>query len=135
MFLGNNYEVDFRQYNSINSLLGFHTKLYTTVFHESKNMVNILTTNSILVNIDIISGSYVNGSTQPTSYSFFANVSPEYKIIENPHNLLYLPITSATIYSITVWLTDQNGNELNLREENLSMRFLLGEIKKIYLKF
>ena len=88
-------------------------------------MVNILTINSILVNIDIISGSYVNGSTQPTIYSFLPNVYPGYKIIENPHNLLYLPITADTI---TIWLTDQNGDELNLRKENLSMRFHLREI-------
>ena len=72
-------------------------------------MVNILTINSILVNIDIISGSYFNGSTQPTIYSLYLNVSPGYKIIEHPHNLLYLPITADTIHSITVWLTDQNG--------------------------
>ena len=63
MIIKDNYEVDFRQYNSINSLLGFHSKLNTPEFHESENMVNILTINSIPVNIDIISGSYVNGST------------------------------------------------------------------------
>ena len=97
---------------------------------SSENMVNILTINSILVNIDIISGSYVNGSKQPKIYSFFPNVSPGYKIIENPNNLIYLPITSHTIHSITVWLTYQNGNRLNLRGENLSMRFHLREIKK-----
>ena len=128
MIINNNCEVDFRRYNSINSLLGFDNKLYTSGFNESDNMINILTINSILVNIDIISGSYVNGSTQPTIYSFFPDVSPGYKIIENPHNLLYLPITSDTILSITIWLTDQNGNELNLRGENLSMRFHLREI-------
>ena len=66
MFLKNNYEVDFRKDKSINSLLGFDSKHYTTGFHESENMVNILTINSIIVNIDFISGSYVNGSTQPT---------------------------------------------------------------------
>ena len=34
-----------------------------------------------------------------------------------PHNLLYLPKTADTIHTITIWLTDQNGNELgeNLR--------------------
>ena len=128
MFLRNNYEVDFRKDQSINNLLGFHSKLYTSGFHESESMVNILTMNSILVNIDIISGSYVKGSTQPTIYLFFPDVTPGYKIIENPHNLLYLPTTSDTIHSITIWLTDQNGNELNLRGENLSMRFHLREI-------
>ena len=80
MFLKNNYEVDFRTDNSINSLLGFDSNLYTSGFHESENMVNILTINSILVNIDIISGSYVNGSTQPTIYSFFPDVSPGIKL-------------------------------------------------------
>ena len=78
-------------------------------------MVNIRTINSILVKIDIISGSYVNSSTQPTIYSFFPDVSSGYKIIENSHNLLYLPITSDTIHSITIWLTDQN--ETNLTDE------------------
>ena len=93
-------------------------------------MVNILTINSILVNIDIISCSYVNCSTQATVYSFFPNASSGYKIMENPHNLLYLSITSDTIHSITVWITDWNGNDLNLRGENLSMRFHLREILK-----
>ena len=91
-------------------------------------MVNILTIKSILVNTDIISGSYVNGCTKPIIYSFFLDVSPWDKIIENYHNLLYLPITSELIHSITTWLTDQNGNELNLRGNNLSMRFHLSEI-------
>ena len=91
-------------------------------------MVNILTINSILVNIYHILGSYVNGSTQPTTYSFFPDGSPGYKFIENPHNLLYLPITADTIHSITILLTDQNGNELNLQGENLSMRFHQREI-------
>ena len=128
MIINNNCEVDFRRHNPINSLLGFGSKLYTSGFNESENMVNILTINSILVNIDIISGSYVNCSTQPTIYSLFSNVSPGCKINENPHNLLYLPLTADTIHSISIWLTDQNGNELNLRGENLSMRFHLREI-------
>ena len=104
MFLKSNYEVDFRKEKSIISLLGFRSNLYTSGFHESENMVNILTINSILVNIDIISDSYVNGFRQPTICSFFPDVSPGYKIIENPHNLLYLPITAETIHSITIWL-------------------------------
>ena len=127
MIINNNSEVDFRRYNSINSLLGFDSILYTSGFNESENMVNIHTINSILVNTNIILGSYVNGSTQPKIYTFFPDVSPGYKIIENPHNLLYLPITSDTIHSIIIWLTDQNGNELNLRGENLLMRFHLRE--------
>ena len=80
MFLKSNYEVDFGKDKSINSHLGFDSNLYTSRFDESENMVNILTINSILVNSDIISGRYVNGSTQSTIYSFFPDVSPGIKL-------------------------------------------------------
>ena len=57
MIINNNCVVDFRRYNSINGLPGFDGKLYISGFIESEDMVNILTINSKLVNIDIISGS------------------------------------------------------------------------------
>ena len=64
----------------------------------------------------------------PQFTSTFQMSVPDIKLSKNPHNLLYLPITSDTIHSITIWLTDQNGNELELRGENLSMRFHLRAI-------
>ena len=76
MCLKNNYKVDFRKDNSVNRLLGFHSNLYTSGFDESENMVNILTIHNILVNIYIISGSYVYVSTQPTIYTFFSRCLP-----------------------------------------------------------
>ena len=82
MFLKNNYEVDFRKDKSINSLLGFHINLYTSGFHELENIVNILTINSILVNIDIISGSYVHGSTQPQFNRSFQMSLPGIKLLK-----------------------------------------------------
>ena len=70
------YQVDFNHQNSLAKVLGFTCAKYTKGFHESENVVNILSINSILVNIDIISGSYVNGTTKNTTYSFFPKVSP-----------------------------------------------------------
>ena len=95
LILEKDYQVDFNYQNS--KVLGFTNAKYTEGFHESENVVNILSINSILVNIDIISGSYVNGSTKNTIYSFFPKVSPGYKIIESPVNLVYLPLTLDTI--------------------------------------
>ena len=107
MIRKNNYEVDFRKDNSINCLPGFHIKRYTSGFHESEHRVNILTINNMLVNIYIISGSYVNDSIQHTIYSFFPDFCLSgMKLSKNPHNLLYLPITSDNIHSITIWLSD-----------------------------
>jgi len=124
----NNYRVDFTTANSIRSILGFKSKIYTASYTESEQVVNILNINSILVNNDIIAGSYVNGSPTSTIYSFFPNVSPGYKIIENPRNLVYLPLTMDTIHRLETSLTDQDGNQLNLRGEKLNIRFHIREI-------
>ena len=104
-------------------MLVFYNDIYTLGFQESGNVINILSINSLLVNLDIISGSYVNSSSQNTIYSFFPDVSPGYKIVESPINLVYLPITLDTIHSLETAITDQNGNQLNLRGETLTMRF------------
>ena len=60
LILEKGYQVDFNHQNSLAKVLGFTGAKYTEGFHESENVVDILRINSILVNIDIISGSYVN---------------------------------------------------------------------------
>ena len=97
LILEKDYQVDFNHQNSLAKVLGFTGAKYTEGFHESENVVNILSINSIHLNIDIISGSYINGTTKNTIYSFFPKVSPGYKIIESPVNLVYLPIMLDTI--------------------------------------
>ena len=82
MILKNKYEIDFRQDKSITSSQGFHSKLYTSGFNESEKMVNILTINSILVNTDIISGSYVSGPHNPQFTRSFQMSLPGIKISE-----------------------------------------------------
>ena len=55
LIMEKDYQVDFSHQNSLAKVLGFTGAKYTKGFH----VVNILSINSILVNIDIISGSYV----------------------------------------------------------------------------
>ena len=129
LILEKGYQVDFNHQNSLAKVLGFTGTKYTEGFHESENVVDILRINSILVNIDIISGSYVNGTTKSTIYSFFPDVSPGYKIIESPVNLVYLPITLDTIDSLNVTITDQDYHLLNLRNEKLTIRFHIREAR------
>ena len=129
LILEKGYQVDFNQQNSLAKILGFTGAKYTEGFHESENVVDILRINSILVNIDIISGSYVNGTTKSTIYSFFPDVSPGYKIIESPVNLVYLPIILDTIDSLNVTITDQDYHLLNLRNEKLTIRFHIREAR------
>ena len=129
LIIESGYQVDFNQPNNLSKVLGFTGTKYEEGFHESENVVNILRINSILVNIDIISGSYVNGTTKNTIYSFFPKVSPGYKIIETPVNLVYLPIIFDTIDSLNITITDQDDNLLNLRNEVLTIRFHIREAR------
>ena len=123
------YQVDFNHKNSLAKVLGFTGTKYEEGFHESENVVNILTINSILVNIDMISGSYVNGATKNTVYSFFPKVSPGYKIIESPVNLVYLPLILDTMDNLNISLTDQDDHLLSLRNEKLTIRFHIREAR------
>ena len=127
--LEKDYQIDFNHQNSLAKVLGFTDAKYTGGFHESENEVNILSINSIFVNIDIISGSYVNGTTKNTIYSFFPKVSPGYKIIKTPINLVYLPITLDTIDRLGVSIMDQDDHLLNLRNEKLTIRFHIREAR------
>jgi len=78
--------------------------------------------------VDVIGGSYVNGRTQNKIYSFFPNVSPRYKIFENPRNLVYFPVILDKINKMETVVTDRNGKQLNLRGEVMTIRYHLREI-------
>ena len=105
-------------------MLGFEAKKYKGgKRYESENTVNILSVNSILVNCDVISSSRVNGKLAPVVYNFFPNVSPGEKIVSQPKNIIYVPLTMSIISSMTVWITDQESNLLDLRGEQLTLTF------------
>ena len=125
--LESGYQVDLQPRNSISDLLGFRKAVYTNPYNESEKGVDIMHINSILINTNIISGAYLNGTQQPTIYSFFPEVSPGFKIIERPINLTYLPITLSTISSMQTFITDQDGKDLSLRGERVTIRFHIRE--------
>ena len=127
-----NYKIDFSVLNSIGSVIGFTNEIKGKGYDESPNIVNIIQVNSILVNLDIISGSYVNGSASPTIYSFYPNVSPGYKIVKRPSpSLVFYPVSRNEINSMRVWLTDQNNDSIDLRGEQITVRICLSEVKNV----
>ena len=113
------------------TILGFNSQVYSSGYYESDNIVNILSINSLRVTNDIIESSYINGETEDVIYSFFPNENPGYKIVQEPLNLIYLPITLKAISKMATKLDDKDGNQLNLRGEELSIRFDIRERKKI----
>ena len=128
--VGAKCKVSFDVSNSQASVLGFKQDIsYGVVRHASEKLVNIIiwSVNSILVHCNIIHSSYMRGQQAPVVYNFFPNAAPGQKILEAPHNLIYLPVTVGVISTLAVWLTDQDGEYLDLRGEKLTIRFHLRE--------
>lgn len=127
------YYVDFSVGNSIGPVLGFVNGIIRHGYNKSPNIVDITKVNSVLVNVDIINGSYVNGYESPAIYSFDPNrVSPGYKIDEKPNpSLIYYPVSRKDIYEIRVWLTDQDHNPIDLRGEKITVKIQIREVRNI----
>ena len=109
--------------NSLAIVLGFKRNIvYGVGRHASENLVNIISVNSILVHCNIIHSSYMRGTQTPLAYNFFPNAAPGERILEAPHNLINLPVTVDVISILSVWLTNQHGELLDLRGEELTIR-------------
>ena len=117
--VGAKCKVSFDTPNSLASVLGFKQDIvYGVGRHASEKLVNIMSVNSILVHCNIIHSSYMRGQQAPVVFYFFPNAAPGQKHLEAPHNLIYLPVTVEVISTLSVWLTDQGGGHLDLRERN-----------------
>ena len=130
MTINSNVKVDFTINNSIRTILGFNSKIYEHGRHLSEHTVNIMNINSIFVHTNVIGSTYVNGSQTPVIYSFFPDIPPGGKIIVQPQVLIYLPISISVISRLSSWLTDQEGKRLNLRGEELTLKYHLRCIKQ-----
>ena len=69
----------------------------------------------------------MRGVQAPVVYNFFPNAALGQKILGTPNSLIYLPVTVYVISTLSVWLTDQDGKVLDLRGEELTIRFHLRE--------
>ena len=119
--------VKFTGDGSLGKVLGFTKEVYHyqadekghAVPHTSENIVNILSVNSILIHCDIITGSMVDGVVQPVIFHCSPNVAPGNKIVSEPVNPIYLPVSKDVINELNIWVTDQDNKLLELQEEKI----------------
>ena len=121
-------DIDFSKPKSIGSLLGFpRVKLKAKQLHSSTHPVDIVKLNVIVIDCNIATGAYINERESHAIYQFAPVTSPGYKIIEVPHNILYLPVKRKQIDNITLSITDQEGRLLNFRGETITVGLHLKE--------
>ena len=123
-------EIDFEKVNSIGKLLGFTPKkLPPNKKHTSDLPVSILKINTLRVECNITTGAYFNNQKVHTIHEFFPAVPPGYRIIEIPHQVIYLPVRVKSIENIQIRIVDQDGESVNLRGETITVILHIQEIK------
>ena len=121
--------INFQKPNTIGKLLGFENViLQKNDQHESTNTIQILKVNSLCIDCNISTGSYVNGKPVHIIHQFFPIVPAGYKIVERPKNIIYFPVTVKTISNIKVKILDQDGAAVNFRGETISVRLYLKKL-------
>ena len=73
----------------------------------------------MLIHCDVITGSMVDGMMQPVIFHCSPNVAPGNKIVSEPVNPIYLPVSNDIIHELNIWVTDQDNNLLDLQEEKI----------------
>lgn len=122
------YQVDFTQPNTIGPMLGFSQKvLEADKKYTSESTVNILNINVIMIECNIVKGAYINGQECHTIHQFPPITPPGYRLIEVPKNVIYLPVNTKYINNITLRITDQHGQLINFRKEQITVVLHLKE--------
>jgi hypothetical protein len=84
--------------------------------------------NMIRIECNIATNSYRNGEPVHIIHSFYPTDPPGYKIVENPRNVIYLPINTRIIHNISLKILDQNGFPVNFRKEVVTVRLHLRKV-------
>lgn len=112
---------------SILEVFGFKGKFGESIppnrEYESQDVIKISRLNVIRIECNIVSGAYVNGKLGHSIYEFASNkVDIGYKIVEQPQNIIYLPVIPKRINFIQISVVDQDGKLVDFRGEDITCR-------------
>lgn len=114
--------VDFTQADSIGRMLGFSSRILPeNILHESDLDVRVVDTTNINVECNITSGSYRNHSPSHTIFEFDIHVESGFRLVKEPSNVIYLPVSVPYIDNITLKLVNHRGQPIDFGEEEFSV--------------
>lgn len=123
---GKDFRVDFSVWNSIAGVLGFEERIYenggmamrSITFNNDSTVIDTVRIDCDLVQTGV---SFHNGIVTHTLHEFSPSETMGtttvlgYKMIEQPKNLIYLPVTQRHINTLNVTILDQNNRPINFR--------------------
>lgn len=125
------FAVDFSKPNNIGQILGFAESQKAKPFEKcfSQDIIRILTVETIEISCSLISNSFINSNKSQILHQVSILVPPGFRINDCPRNLIYLPVSTNEISSITLTLHDQNGRLIDFRKEHINIRLHLRKMK------
>lgn len=116
-------DINFKPKNSIGQMLGFEPRvLIANTLHISDSPVAILNINTLRVECNITSGSYINNQKGHCIHEFYPQNPPGFRVIETPSPIIYLPVVVRAIDHLQLRIVDQNGDLVNFRGETITIR-------------
>lgn len=115
------YGVDFNVENSICTLLGFEKE---QSFHGpgryiAGEIVKITHVTQLIFNCNLTESNYINGRETPFLYNCGIDVPVGYRLSRELTDISYKNLTTSQISHIRVWIVDQNGAPINLRNDDV----------------
>jgi hypothetical protein len=121
------YGVGFDVDGSMAEVLGFERdrKIDGSGRYVADKIINIVNVKQIVFNCSLTVSNYVNGKECPFIYNCGVNVPVGYRLTRELTDIAYKKLTTSQIAHIRVWVVDENGVPVNLRQDDLTVTLSL----------
>ena len=132
--LAGGYKVDFSDTTSPNNfrnVLGYDEGVLTGLYNQSQSILMMRTFNSIFINCDLCTGSYLNNKSTEALAAFSVNSVPVgWSISYQPFMPIFLsvPKTKTNFQDFHVWITDEKSNPINFNGEDVTITIVLRSV-------
>ena len=126
-FFRGDYGVDFSVDASCYELFGFdkEDKFVGTGLYPGRRIVNITNVTQLIFNCNLTRSNYINGREMRFLYNCGVNVPSGYRLTRELTDIAYKSLNTSQITHIRIWIVDEHGAPVNLRDDDLSVTLSL----------
>ena len=126
-FFKGDYGVDFNVDASCYEQLGFKKDdiFEGTGLYPGRSIVNITSVTQLIFNCNLTRSNYINGREMPFIYNCGINVPSGYRLTRELTDIAYKSLNTSQITHIRIWIVDEHGSPVNLREDELTVTLSL----------
>ena len=126
-FFLDDYGIDFDVPASMYDLLGFDKadKFEGLGRYVGKRLVNITNVTQMIFNCNITASGYINGQEMPFIFNCSVDVPAGFRMGRELTKIAYKNLNTTQISHICIWIVDEHGSPINLRDDDLTVTLSL----------